>query len=57
MDKDYGTLPMRPAMLVAEPTEATEAWCEDREFPWREVDLDEYGRYEERRTETKWVDE
>jgi hypothetical protein len=53
----HGTLPMRPAMLVAEPTEAAEAWCEDREFPWREVDIDEYGRYEEGRTEAKWVDE
>jgi hypothetical protein len=51
----HGTLPLRPAMLTAEPTEAAEAWCEDRKIPWREVSAHEYNP-EHGRVEERWED-
>lgn len=39
----HGTLPARPLLTWAEPI-AADAWCEDRDFPWRQVTLEEYDR-------------
>lgn len=36
-----GMLPTRPEMFRVSATPAAEAWCEDREVPWREVSSDE----------------
>ena len=48
---EHGTLPARPVLTRAEPT-AADAWCEDREFPWREVSAEEYRRHRE--GEVRW---
>lgn len=47
----HGTLPARPILTRAEPT-AADAWCEDGEFPWREVSEDEYRHTRE--GEVRW---
>lgn len=47
----HGTLPARPILTRAEPA-AADAWCEDGEFPWREVSHEEYRRARE--GEVRW---
>jgi hypothetical protein len=39
----HGTLPKRPEILVAAPSPAADAWCEDEQVPWREVDYERYS--------------
>ena len=39
----HGTLPKRPEMLVAAPNTAADAWCEDEQVPWREVEYEHYA--------------
>lgn len=52
----HGTLPKRPEMLVAVPLPSADDWCEDREVPNREVDYEEFLKYDEREVRTEWVD-
>jgi hypothetical protein len=51
----HGTLPLRPAMLVATPLPSAEQWCEGQEVSMRQVNEDEYRQCEERKRQTEWV--
>ena len=53
----HGTLPLRPAMLQAEPTLAAETWENGGDSPWREVTAEEYAYAHEGRIESDWVDD
>lgn len=53
----HGMLPKRPEMLAAAPLPSADAWCEDREVPWIEVDEDAYRKNPEGRREIEWEDE
>ena len=53
----HGTLPLRPAMLQAEPTPAAEAWETGGDSPWREVTEEEYTHAHEGRIESAWADD
>ena len=53
----HGTLPLRPAMLQAEPTPAAETWENGGDSPWREVTRDEFQQAREGRIESDWVDD
>jgi hypothetical protein len=52
----HGTLPLRPAMLKAEPTPAAGDWENDRDIPWREVTRDEFQHVREGEIRSEWVD-
>ncbi|MGY6217390.1 hypothetical protein ACW73L_19725 [Methylolobus aquaticus] len=52
----HGTLPKRPEMLTAAPLSSAEDWCEDREVPMRQVEVEEYGRNQEGTVLTEWID-
>lgn len=53
----HGMLPKRPEMLVAAPLPSADAWCEDKEVPWIEVDEETYWKSPEGRQEVEWEDE
>ena len=53
----HGTLPLRPAMLNAEPTPAAGDWENDRDIPWREVTRDEFQHAREGEIRSEWVDD
>lgn len=52
----HGMLPKRPEMLDAVPLPSADAWCEDREVPWVEVDAFTYAKSPEGRKEVEWDD-
>ncbi len=53
----HGMLPKRPEMLQAAPLPSADAWCDDQEVPWIEVNEETYRRFPDGRTETEWEDE
>jgi len=53
----HGTLPMRPEMLQAEPLQAIEDWCEDKQMEYRSATYEEYRKYPLGEMKTEWVDE
>lgn len=50
----HGMLPKRPEMLEAAPLPSADAWCEDREVPWVEVDEATYLKFPEGRINIEW---
>lgn len=52
----HGMLPKRPEMLEAAPLPSADAWCEDREVPWVEVDEATYLKSPEGRKDIEWED-
>jgi hypothetical protein len=53
----HGMLPQRPAMFNIFPTQASDDWSENRDFPWREVSQDEFSDNNVGEVRTEWVDE
>lgn len=53
----HGTLPKRPEMMAADPLPSAEEWCEGREVPMRQVELEEYYRWDGGKQRTEWVEE
>ena len=53
----HGMLPKRPEMLEAAPLPSADAWCEDREVPWVEVDQATYLKSYEGRKKIEWEGE
>lgn len=53
----HGMLPKRPEMLQAAPLPSAEAWCENKDVPWIEVDEETFQRFPDGRRETEWEDD
>lgn len=53
----HGTLPMRPEMLKAEPLQAIDDWCDDKDIEFRPATIDEYMQHPLGKMETEWVAE
>jgi len=51
----HGTLPMRPKMLEALPTEAAEDWGDGKDVPWREISPEERFDKDVIKSETREV--
>ena len=50
----HGMLPKRPEMFLAAPLPSADAWCEDREVPWIQVDEATFRKCSEGREEIEW---
>lgn len=53
----HGMLPKRPEMLRAVPLPSADAWCDDQEVPWIEVDEETFQKFPDGREEIEWEDE
>lgn len=53
----HGMIPKRPEMLKAAPLPSADAWCEDKEVPFVQVDEETYRKHPEGRQEIEWEDE
>lgn len=53
----HGMLPKRPEMLRAAPLPSADAWCDDQEVPWIEVDEETFQKFPDGREEIEWEDE